>query len=510
VSGIHALADARQSNGYGVDVVTYCNAMGKGNPVHAADGSPNAAYSWGCSPDLMIGKNWDTVCYNVWGYDYHAVLYGGANNLGGWHCEKGGGNQNPQPQAPSTSQGSGNSSSNPNASVCSATGNTNIHVGMRVVVPNDGGGNTSLRDAPHSPRVIESMPEGEESTVIGGPLKCLNNTIWWKLSTDSGNTGWVVESYDGSIGIAPAEDQPKPKPAPTQTPAPKQNPPVQPQAQSDPTPCVTEGYLPNDNGITLVSYNPHGKPGLSIECVQAVRDYFIQKYGSPRLPCVGGTADAPAKDWAQQARSCGYSVNPQGDNSWGADPAQIQYEDVAVWNARCGVAAAQGHVGVVLDASQASQGILKVWDANVPPNNPPGVHTPPNIDFSCMAFIHTKNGQFVKTGGSLGGASSSQRVGSSAVNIDCLSCRTQDSVDFLLPTGQYDQNSLKIYLLVNGSPVDLTPYSVPVPSSAGNGQDKWRFLINGDFLSGLAQTSKISLSDIQNRANWYLTYSSSR
>jgi dipeptidyl aminopeptidase/acylaminoacyl peptidase len=92
---------------------------------------------------------------------------------------------------------------NPNPQACSKTSATNIATGMRVIVPADGGGPTALRQAPHSSRIVKSMQEGESSTVIGGPYKCLNNTIWWQLKTDDGIVGWAVEQYKGAIGIAP-------------------------------------------------------------------------------------------------------------------------------------------------------------------------------------------------------------------------------------------------------------------------------------------------------------------
>lgn len=93
---------------------------------------------------------------------------------------------------------------NPNPRACRKTDPTQIHVGMRVVVPNDGSGPTALRAVPHSPQKLKMMVEGEESTIIGGPYQCLENTIWWKLRTDDGQEGWSVEQYRGQIGIAPA------------------------------------------------------------------------------------------------------------------------------------------------------------------------------------------------------------------------------------------------------------------------------------------------------------------
>jgi iron(II)-dependent oxidoreductase len=47
------------------------------------------------------------------------------------------------------------------------------------------------------------MPEGTLSTVIGGPYRCLENTIWWQLRTSDSYIGWSVEEYAGQIGIAP-------------------------------------------------------------------------------------------------------------------------------------------------------------------------------------------------------------------------------------------------------------------------------------------------------------------
>jgi hypothetical protein len=96
----------------------------------------------------------------------------------------------------------GNDHNNPNPAVCAQTSATNIRVGMTVVVPADGGGPTALRSVPHSP-IKHMMPEGTLSNVIGGPYKCLENTIWWQLRTSDGFIGWSVEEYGGQIGIAP-------------------------------------------------------------------------------------------------------------------------------------------------------------------------------------------------------------------------------------------------------------------------------------------------------------------
>lgn len=61
-----------------------------------------------------------------------------------------------------------------------------------------GGGSVSLRAAPQSPTVRQSLSEGFEFTVIGGPVCTVGqegHLNWWEVKLDSGTTGWVSEGY---------------------------------------------------------------------------------------------------------------------------------------------------------------------------------------------------------------------------------------------------------------------------------------------------------------------------
>jgi len=78
-----------------------------------------------------------------------------------------------------------------------------IAVGMRVYVPDDGGGPTALRDLPHSPNILRRMPPLTQVQVIDGPYCGLENTLWWRLRTDDGLVGWSVDHYQGLTGVAP-------------------------------------------------------------------------------------------------------------------------------------------------------------------------------------------------------------------------------------------------------------------------------------------------------------------
>src|SRR5260221_2075722 len=193
---------AQQDTPGGVHVVNYCAAKGWGGPSNAPDNSPNAAYSWKCG-DQSLG-DFNQVCKDVFGNDYHSVNVMGPNRLGGWRCVTGG-QSNGDGQ-----QNTGNSNPVPHNDNCSPVGGR-LHAGDIAVVSNfDPNPLHVYNTASKSSGEIFTVPIYEKVSIISGP-KCGDSSTWVEVGYQ-GHDGWAIEvTYKGFYNLIP-NGQPLPGP----------------------------------------------------------------------------------------------------------------------------------------------------------------------------------------------------------------------------------------------------------------------------------------------------------
>ncbi len=183
--GIPSLAQARQTNiPGGVDVVTYCGAMGFAGPISSPDGSTNAAFSWFCG-NVPLG-NFAQVCINVFGNDFVPILTMGLNSLNGWRCIE-------EPAAVNTNFGFFPEG------LCSPLPSRVMRGGFAI---NTSGVSLAVHNLPaKSSFVLFSIPDGWSFSILDGP-KCDDTRTWW-LVAFGGDVGWLPEANGLVYNITP-------------------------------------------------------------------------------------------------------------------------------------------------------------------------------------------------------------------------------------------------------------------------------------------------------------------
>lgn len=484
VSGIPSLSQARQGDG-GVAVSIYCAAMGKDSTriSHAEEGTPNAAYTWKCEPDLPLG-DFNRVCYEVWGNYYHSIQTQGPNSLGTWKCVQGGS----QPVSPTQ---------RPLPSNCSGVLPSRLVVGQNATVTHDGD-SLSLRrgDGIDQPK-ITTLNEGTVGVVIGGP-RCTNGYNWWQIQVGN-EVGWSAEADNisywlqpGGQSIQPTVVPPTPVPQPTVVTA-------QQQGQAN-DPCATNAYA--DMGITLASWHEGPKP-VNVaqedggwQCGVYVRAYLLSHYGFDMQNYNGKSCtSSPVRLWLDSARNCGLEVDQE--------LSTVQPGDIVLWPGNCGIAGEDGHVAVVLvPPSVTGGGMVEVTDAN---------HSGDRQKYekwkwplaSCVYFIHTS---LVFSPSSGGQGIASGNIAASAINIACIYCSTHnDWVEFRFPTGRFDPDSIRVYLTYVGTDSPIWTETTVFRSSEG-GYDTFRFVLDSGTLSSVATGHHLTLAQLRTISAWFAHY----
>lgn len=53
--------------------------------------------------------------------------------------------------------------------------------------------------------ILFSIPSGVEVSIVEGPICYGENTIWWRIVTKEGNTGWMAEYQDSVYYLKPIQ-----------------------------------------------------------------------------------------------------------------------------------------------------------------------------------------------------------------------------------------------------------------------------------------------------------------
>jgi hypothetical protein len=206
---IPALVQARQASDGGVDLATFCSAMGfDAHPAHG-----NSQWSWQCpGGPVMTQSYWNqTVCPYVWHVGW-VVDNSHGQGTGDLRCKSGGnvsgGGTNPKPSTGFT----------PRSNTCPPNFPQRLSVGQTAREIPDGHGAANVRPVPGHPQVLTKIQEGETVTIIDGP-HCLVSDDGqpyrlFKIRTNAGVEGWTPEADNTHYFLEPWGQQPQ-QPQPT-------------------------------------------------------------------------------------------------------------------------------------------------------------------------------------------------------------------------------------------------------------------------------------------------------
>ncbi|PWU24133.1 hypothetical protein C5B42_00530, partial [Candidatus Cerribacteria bacterium 'Amazon FNV 2010 28 9'] len=328
------------------------------------------------------------------------------------------------------------------------------------------------------------------------------------LSNSTELGAWKCEPNPGSVDSYRTPVQPTATLPPTSTQQPGNPNPGNPQPNNPPSnpnpgtdPCDNT-FVPGEH-MSFISYIPGEKTsiGQKMQCTDLVR----ARYPNLRSDCP--TMYGSAGGWADEARKCGFAVNPQTGGA--ADPNNISVGDIAVWTVTngksCGsVSGNDGHVAIVDSGSNFATGALIVDEANLNGDYAEHDQHSEQADYSCMSFIHIVNGHMVKTASGNGGSQQQpgQPIGSGNVQSTgiswsfCFLCTSQATVQFQLKNGKYDLTNDNFTF--NGATVTHDNMSI---SSDGT-TDTITFHVS----AGTVQQLKDTGADLNDLSLWHLFY----
>jgi hypothetical protein len=208
VSGIPSLAQARQGNDGGVDLATFCAAIGK--DAHPTNNG--GQWTWQCpGGPVMTRDYWNsTVCPFVWHVGW-IVDNSHGNGTGDLRCKSNGSvNTNNGNNGNGGSQSS-NTGFVPRSATCPPNFPQRLSVGLNAREIPDGNGPANVRPVPGDPSITTKIQEGDIVSVIDGPV-CLVSDAGqpyrlFKIRTSNGVEGWTPEADNTHYFLEPWQDK---------------------------------------------------------------------------------------------------------------------------------------------------------------------------------------------------------------------------------------------------------------------------------------------------------------